>query len=93
MIIYIEFLILGLVFFIFLGWSIWYNLSTTKLRRKYDEQRRRESKGTGELGTSEGSVSSKRPFFFKGRELLPPTDSISTGENSNSTRKFFKKRG
>ena len=82
--IYIEVVVIGAVVVLFLGWSIWYNHSTNKLRREYDNQRRRNKEGSGDFSTSEECFSSSGLTQLEGRKLLPPTKIVPVGENSSS---------
>ena len=87
MIIYIELLIILGVMLTFLGWSIWYNITTKKLRRQYDKQRRTKEERRGvpdfatELGCSPGFTQSE------GRQLLQTTEPVLVSKNSSSNRK------
>lgn len=87
MIIYIELLVIFGVMLAFLIWSIWYNISTKKLRRQYDRQRRLKEERRGdpdfatELGCSPGFAQPK------GRQLLQTTEPVLVSKNSRSNRK------
>lgn len=87
MIIYIELLVIFGVMLAFLIWSIWYNISTKKLRRQYDRQRRLKEERRGvpdfatELGCSPGLA---QPT---GRQLLQTAEPVLVSKNSSSNRK------
>lgn len=87
MIIYIELLVIFGVMLAFLIWSIWYNISTKKLRRQYDRQRRLKEERRGvpdfatELGCSPGFTQSE------GRQLLQTAEPVLVSKNSSSNRK------
>jgi len=87
MIIYIELLIILGIMLTFLIWSIWYNITTKKLRRQYDKQRRtkEERRGVPDFATELGCS----PGFTQptGRQLLQTTEPILVGKNSRSNRK------
>lgn len=94
--VYVEFVVAIMLFLTWVGWSIWYNVSTKKARRQYDKQR------TGRNPNFEAAVgSSSRPAQFEGRKLFQTTDALFDGQvsgipgkNSNSHRKvgFLRRR-
>lgn len=94
---HIETLIFFTVVIFFLCWFAWYKISKWLAIKKYNpkndkgkigEEHRREKKGRREISdTSTAVVSDERFGESKERSVLPTTNVVANGKDSNSSRK------
>lgn len=99
-------IILGItILLVFLFWSIWFRLSTRKLRKKYEKDpdsdisknaKDFKPEGRGELKrrkpkVENATVSSSGFSEPAERNILPPTTSGSFRKNSESNRNLFRR--
>jgi len=95
---YIEVLFLLIIFLVFFIWSVWFNYSKRKLLKKYNpnNDKGRKAEEQRPSGGRIGAIENKE-FITPGspepseRSLLPTTEIIPVGKDSNNNRKGFRK--
>jgi len=93
--VYIEGLVIIIIFFTFFIWFMWNKLSERRLLKKYKPENDKGRKGnefrgseTTELGARESNISINGYEQLERRELLQETESNNDGETNKSSRKL-----